>query len=119
MTSEKDVSAFLEAFKVKMKVWQVLFRDDRGKNMQTLLDLELKPADRVKVLEALEISNYSQGPVPDDLHKGPEMWVFGSKVKNREVYIKITMGLPGTSVICISFHLATYNMTYPFKAMKT
>ena len=36
-----------------MKIWDVVFRDDRGKNTQALLDLELRPIDRKKILENL------------------------------------------------------------------
>jgi hypothetical protein len=43
------------------------------------------------------------------------MWVFGKDVKKNEVYIKITMGFAGGSVICISFHTAEYPIRYPFK----
>ena len=44
-----------------------------------------------------------------------EMWVFGKDVKGQEVYIKITLGLPNSSTICISFHIAEHPMTYPLK----
>ncbi len=93
----------------------MLFRDDRGKNLQTLLDLEITPIARKAVLQKLEVDDYSDGPLSDTLHKGTEMWVFGKSIKGKEVYIKITMGAPGTAVICISFHLAERKMTYPLK----
>jgi hypothetical protein len=32
MVRELEVATFLNDFKEKMKVWDVLFRDDRGKN---------------------------------------------------------------------------------------
>lgn len=53
MSSEKEVGAFLQDFKEKMKLRDVLFRDDRGKNAKALLDLELRPIDRKTVLETL------------------------------------------------------------------
>ncbi len=115
MISEKRVAAFLKDFKEKMKIWDVLFRDDRGKNMQALLDLEIRPIDRKRILEKLKVSDYSEGPITDKLNRGTEMWVFGRMVKNREVYIKISMGIQGGSVICISFHIAQYSMNYPLK----
>ena len=111
----EEVSDFLKDFKEKMKIWDVLFRDDRGKNTQTLVELELRPIERKNILEALEIIDYSEGPLDDNLYGGSSMWVFGKTVKNKEVYIKITMGINGSSVICISFHLAQHKMKYPLK----
>ena len=84
MTTEKAVGAFLEGFKEKMRIWDVLFRDDRGKNTQTLVDLELQPIDR-------------------------------KTIKKNQIYIKITLGTFGASVICISFHLAEHQMKNPLK----
>ena len=115
MSKETEVASFLKDFKEKMKFWDVLFRDDRGKNAQTLVDLELRPKDRKSILEALETNDYSEGPLEEKLYGGADMWVFGKIVKKKEVYIKITMGVSGSSGICISFHLAQYKMNYPLK----
>lgn len=109
------VEQFLSDFKSKMKIWDVLFRDDRGKNAQTLIELELRPIDRNAILETLDVKDYSEGPLPDTLYKGTDLWIFGKMVKKREVYIKITLGAAGSSVICISFHLADHKIKYPFK----
>ena len=115
MISEKLVSKFLREFKEKMNFWDVLFRDDRGKNAQTLADLELRPVDRKKILEQLEVKDYAEGPVEEKLYGGTDMWIFGKVVKDKEMYIKISIGFPGNSVICISFHISEYNIDYPFK----
>ena len=61
------------------------------------------------------IEDYSQGPLEERMYGGVAMWIFGKDVKKNEVYIKITMGFAGGSVICISFHAAEYPMRYPFK----
>ncbi len=41
MTTQEDVEKFLEQFRVKMEIWGILFRNDRGKNIQTLIDLNI------------------------------------------------------------------------------
>ncbi len=115
MTTETEVAAFLQDFKEKMKFWDVLFRDDRGKNAQALVDLELRPIERKAILEALQTKDFSEGPLKEKLYGGADMWVFGKDVKKKEMYIKITMGAMGSSVICISFHLAQHKMNYPLK----
>jgi len=115
MATQREVETFLAEFHAKMKIWNVLYRDDRGKNTQALADLELRPVDRTNILVNLKPLDYCEGPVRENLHGGSDMWVFGKDVKDQEVYIKITMGYPGTSVICISFHIAEYALTYPLK----
>ena len=115
MNSETTVASFLKDFKEKMGFWDVLFRDDRGKNAQALVDLELRPVERKAILEALETRDYCEGPLEEKLYGGADLWVFGRTIKKKEVYIKITMGAMGSSVICISFHLAQHKMNYPLK----
>ncbi len=115
MSIEKSVTAFLKDFKQKMSFWNVVFRDDRGKNAQALLDLELRPIERKAILLALEVKDYSEGPLKEKLYGGADMWVFGKTIKKEEVYIKISMGVQGSSVICISFHVAEHKMKYPLK----
>ncbi|MCA6434965.1 MAG: type II toxin-antitoxin system MqsR family toxin [Bacteroidetes bacterium] len=115
MLNSKAVEHFLKEFKQKMKIWDVLFRDDRGKNAQTLADLEIRPSDRKKVLEDLKVEDYCQGPLEETLYLGNDMWVFGRVIKKKQVYIKITMGFKGASVLCISFHLAEHELNFPLK----
>lgn len=115
MAKKIDVELFLKNFKEKMKIWSILYRDDRGKNTATLTALEIRPIDRTKVLENLEVPDYSEGPKPEVLYSGADMWVFGTTIKKKEIYIKITMGMNRSSVLCISFHIAEQTMNYPFK----
>ncbi len=115
MSTEREVESFLKDFKEKMRFWDVLFRDDRGKNTQALIDLELRPIERKAIIEGLEVEDYSEGPIEEKLYGGADMWVFGKTIKKKEVYIKITMGAMSSSVICISFHLAQHKMNYPLK----
>ncbi|MGL5892644.1 MAG: toxin [Bacteroidia bacterium] len=115
MSTHDDVGQFLKDFKTKMKIWDVLYRDDRSKNTQTLIDLEIRPIERKNILEMLAPKDYSEGPLSEVLYKGADMWVFGKVIKKKEVYIKITMGAAGASVICISFHLAEHPINYPLK----
>jgi len=115
MDISQSVLSFLQDFKTKMSIWGVIFRDDRGKNIQCLLELDITPLYRNEILKGLELEDYSEGPLKEKLYGGAEMWVFGKTVKRQEIYIKITMGVNGASVICISFHLAAHHMNYPLK----
>lgn len=119
MTTKDEVEQFLTQFKVKLDIYGILFRDDRGKNMQSLLDLGITQLERLQVVKEIEVEDYSEGPVTDTLNHGTDMWVFGRDVKGEEVYIKISMGHPNAKTICISFHIAEHPMSYPFKTQQS
>jgi len=109
------IEIFLDTFKVKLGIWGVIFRNDRQKNTQTLADLEISVNDLKEILAHLSLDDYSEGPLPETLYGGSEMWVFGKVIKTCEIYIKITLGLPSNPTICISFHVAEFPMIYPLR----
>lgn len=113
--TKEDVERFLSDFHTKMKVFDIIFRDDRGKNVETLALLEITPVYRVTVVGALEVKDYVDGPILDTLNENGDMWVFGKDVKDREVYIKISIGRTDRPTICISFHLAEHELNYPYQ----
>jgi hypothetical protein len=115
MATKEEAEKFLNSFFEKMRFFDILFRNDRGKNQQALLDLEISPAKRLEIIKSLESDDFVNGPLPDTLNKSTDLWEFGKKVKKKDVYIKITMGFPNSAVICISFHLAERKLNYPFK----
>ena len=115
MISKEEVQHFLDQFNTKMKVFGIIYRDDRGKNRQALEELEIVPMYRRVVIESLTADDYVQGPMIDELNRLGEMWVFGKDVKDREIYIKVMMGCTGSQTICISFHIAEHPLSYPFK----
>jgi len=81
MAKEQEVEIFLREFKVKMKVWDVVFRDDRKKNTIAMLELNLRPDDRKKILKNLKPIDYSEGPLEETLYEGSDMGVFGTSCK--------------------------------------
>lgn len=115
MATKQEIEIFLKELRVKIKIFGVLFLDDRNKNQQTLLDLEITPSNRKEIITSLKAEEYSQGPLEEKMHGILPMWVFGKQVKKKEVYIKISMGTENSSAICVSFHIAEYPMNYPFK----
>lgn len=114
LSTKNEVQYFLNEFFAKYGVFGVIYRD-RPKNAQTLLDLEMSPSDRGKVVESIKVIDYCEGPLDDQLYGVASMWVFGKTYKKQELYIKISMGAMSTPVICISFHLAEHQMIYPLK----
>jgi len=115
MASLQEVKSYLEELQMKMKIFGILYFDDRTKNQQVLHDLEISPAQRKSVIENLQPEDYSEGPLEEKMHGILPMWVFGKQVKQKEIYIKVSLGIKNTSAVCISFHIAEHPMSYPFK----
>ena len=69
MSTIDDVQLFLQDFKAKLNIWGVIFRDDRGKNANALLDLDITPVYREKVLLELQVTDY----IVKDQKRGPCM----------------------------------------------
>ena len=114
MASKEEVALYLKELKVKINIFGILFLDNRGKNQQTLHDLEISPAKRKEIINSLKVEDYSQGPLNEKMCSFLTMWIFGKQVKNKEVYIKMSMGTENNGAICISFHIAEHPMNYPF-----
>jgi hypothetical protein len=98
-----------------MEIFGILFLDDRGKNQQTLHDLEISPAKREEIISSLKVEDYLQGPLEEKMRGILPMWVFGKQVKKNEVYIKVSMGIENSRAVCISFHIVEHPVNYPFK----
>ena len=86
--TKEDVQRFLNQMKEKIKVFGIMYRDDRGKNAQALINLEITPKYRDTVIINLEVEDYSEGPVIDTLYRCGEMWVFGKDVKDRKFILR-------------------------------
>nr|WP_295928925.1 hypothetical protein [uncultured Dyadobacter sp.] len=118
MSTRSEAKRFLDDFFVKYRTFDIVFMERvHPKNVQTLLVLEISPSQRRQVIEAISVDDYISGPLPDTLYHISDMWVFGKTVKKREIYIKISLGRPGSQVICISFHIAERLLHYPFKSI--
>lgn len=115
MVTIEEVKAFLDLFNIKAQVFGIRFRNDREKNREALLQLDITPMQRELIVKNLQVQDYVEGPVIDVLNQEGEMWVFGKDVKGREVYIKITLGYENGQTICISFHIAEQALKHPFK----
>lgn len=61
----ETVDKFLKEFKDKAKVFGIIFRIDRKKNMQALLDLEISAIMREEIIMSLTVEDYYKGPSED------------------------------------------------------
>ena len=115
MATKQEVKLFLNQLKDKIKVFQVAFRP-RAKNLDDLAELDITPIKRLDYLMNLKAEDYYGGPKKDSYDPiKPDYYEFGIQVKGKEVYIKISPGLPNKMVDCMSFHIAEFPMNYPLK----
>jgi hypothetical protein len=105
MTSKQEVETYLKELKVKLDIFGILFLDDRGKNQQTLHDLEISPAKRKEIISSLKAEDYSKGPLEEKMRGILPMWIFGKLVKKKEVYIKVSMGIENNGAVVFRFTL--------------
>jgi len=70
---------------------------------------------RKEEILSLSVENYHQGPEPDRDKPG-EIWIFGKKVNDKEVYIKLKIAqVDGVKIAkCLSFHPNEFSMSYPY-----
>ena len=113
--TEYDVELFLNDFKLKMGFMDIVFLNDRGKNAKTLAILEIPVTKQKQIVKELDVKDYSEGPIEDTNFVGSPLWIFGKIVKGHELYIKISMGIPNRSTLCISFHISEFPINYPLK----
>jgi len=115
MISKQEVELFLKHLKEKIKIFDVAFRP-RIKNPDDLAALDITPIKRLDYLMNLTAEDYYAGPKGDTYDSTkPAYYEFGIQVKGKDVYIKISPGLPNRRVDCMSFHIAEFPMNYPLK----
>ena len=114
--NKQDVESFLRNLHDKMIAFDVVYRP-RDKNLDTLAEIEIAPIERNKILKSLIVEDCFSGPNKDtfDTTK-PDYYEFGKIVKGKTIYIKISLGLPGKRIDCMSFHIAERPIIYPLKS---
>jgi hypothetical protein len=121
--TKEQISTFLNEFQAKSKVFGIVYNIDKEENQQTLFDLELPGNKRDEYILNLKSEDYYQGPDTNlgDSKKG-DVWIFGIGIKKHgkgkkiPIYIKIYITRTANSAnYCISFHIAKFKMTFPYK----
>lgn len=115
MNNRDKVEEFLHELKAKLLFINIVYRP-RDKNTQALADLEITPQKRDEYIKNLTVEDYYTGPNQNkDEPSKPEYFEFGININGNEVYIKLSLNLPGKPIDCMSFHIAERPIKYPFK----
>lgn len=88
-----------------------------SKTRAFLKAINYRDVDVYRMVQKLEVPDYSSGPLRDDRGRPRDLWVFGKFVEEYEVYIKLTVHVAEGVVwaVCVSFHEAEWPLTYPYK----
>lgn len=116
MVSPEKVRKFLLEFKQVATSGSGIDIVPRRETRPTLLELGLTKANLEEIVLGLSVADYCKGPDADRDRPG-EIWVFGRKIKEREVYIKIKVAqVEGKHIAkCLSFHFAQHPMKFPLR----
>ena len=109
-----DVKTFLLEFKFFAQHPDNFTLISRKKNLDSLALLGLTARQVRRSILQLTVKNYSEGPNVDRDRKDANIWVFGMKINDEEVYIKLSDNFSSNVAKCISFHKAEYAMNYPY-----
>ena len=81
----------------------------------TLLDLEYDSTDVVNRLRELVVEEYSETKLDRDDVNPLTLFVFGKKINDRLVYIKLKIKENQKKyILCVSFHYAKRDMKFPY-----
>lgn len=92
-------------------------KDPNSKTALCMKVLGYTTEDVLQVLQQLVVEDYSEGPKADLKGREHDLWVFGKTIDDRQIYIKVT-AFPeedGITTICVSFHEAEREMTFPYR----
>ena len=90
-------------------------RDKKYTTSYTTLALEYDNNDIVEVLKTLTVEDYSETKIDtDDIHP-PILYVFGKKIDEKLVYIKLKIRERNRRcIVCVSFHFAMRPIAFPY-----
>ncbi|SDE88766.1 type II toxin-antitoxin system MqsR family toxin [Chitinophaga filiformis] len=110
----EDATALLKDIKKIIATNKIWFNNRSAKNTQSLANLGITVAMQIEIIKDLAPTDYYCGPEPDEKYPDRAVAVFGYDFRGTELYIKFSIGLDGTAVVCLSFHESEYPMQYPF-----
>lgn len=110
---KKQIAEFLKRFKSFAQTQWTLV--PRKKNLDFICEKGI-PIPQVRAtLLGLKVTDYCSGPDEDRDRKGIHVWVFGAKINDNEIYIKLSDDFRGDQAKCLSFHKAEFPLRKPFK----
>lgn len=115
MATLAEAEELLQEIHEQIRKYGILFINGRDKNRQTLANLGIMAAQQREIIDRIQADDYCGGPDPDERYPWKSVSVFGATFRGVELYVKFSVGVDKTPVVCLSFHEAEYPMRYAFK----
>ncbi len=113
--SEININGFLYQFKFFATSTGFRFLE-RDKNMETLSSLGITEQQALEeIICQLTPTDYSSGPSQDQNFPKHNVWIFGYKYEDIELYIKLSDNFSFGLAKCVSLHKCEREITYPLK----
>lgn len=110
-----EVGNFLTVFKFyAQSPINFQYLEERDVNINSIGELGIKPYQVREMILQLTPKNYISGPETDADFPKHNVWKFGVKLNDVEVYIKLSDNFSHGIAKCISFHKAKFPITYAF-----
>ena len=112
----KQIQSFLIGFKQAVTQGSGVYLIPRHDNTVTMSHLGITKKNVEEILLSLSVEDYSSGP-DDDRSGSGQIWVFGKVIRGENIYIKLKLvDVDGKKLAkCISFHIASYPIKYPYR----
>ena len=115
MATRDEVESFLRDFQQLAKAFDIIIID-REINEKALRDLGLTAINREEIILNLKSDNYYRGPTKDKDRPIFMVWEFGYELEDYcTIYIKLSTRKERSHPICLSFHKAVLEITYPLR----
>lgn len=89
--------------------------DQKYSTPYTLLDLNYDAEDIVERLKELTVEEYSETKIDTDDVNPMQLYVFGKDISGKLIYVKLKIkGDQQKYVLCVSFHYAKEQMSFPY-----
>lgn len=114
ISDKQQIGVFLKKFCEKMEQSKNSFIIvDRKEFKDELANLGISIYTAKAIIGSLTYENYCKGPEIDDRNPNENLWIFGFKFANHDLYIKLSDDFSHKAK-CISFHRPKYDMDFPY-----
>ena len=86
-----EIEQFLQGFKQKVEIFDIIFWDERGKNTDALAALDIIPNQRKEIIKTITVTDYSEGPITNLLNQLGDYGYLAKKLMDKKYISRFVM----------------------------